>query len=430
MKRRKIPVALGFALALASPLAAAADETESLKSEVEQLKEQNRIIMERLEATADMLESMQGGSPTTAAGTSGAGHDHAMLGTGTTMRDRTFGIHGSSGNTTVGGYGELHYNNWTNKSSDPGAEDVKEIDLHRFILFMGHEFTDRIRFWSELEVEHAYVKDTSSGSVPGEVSIEQAFLEFDLTPDLAARAGVLLIPVGFINETHEPPTFYGVERPNVEKYIIPTTWREGGAGLTGRFGQGFSYDVLAHSGLMVSAPDYKIRGGRTGAGEAPADDLAATARLNWAGMPGLQLGVAGQYQSDITQGTDPQAGSATLLSGTLVWQVSRFTLRGLYATWRLSGNGPRSAGADEQTGWYLEPSWLVTPKLGVFARYSEWDNSVNSPFGPTDYAQIDAGFNYWPHENVVLKFNYQDQSAPTATDDEYDGFSLGVGYMF
>jgi len=190
-------------------------------------------------------------------------------------------------------------------------------------------------------VEHAYVKDTDSGSAPGEVAIEQAFLELDLTPDLAARAGVLLIPIGFINETHEPPTFYGVERPNVEKYIIPTTWREGGAGLTGRFGQGFSYDVLGHSGLMVSAPDYKIRGGRTGAGEAPANDLA-TARLNWAGMPGLQLGVAGQYQSDITQGTDPQAGSATLLSGTLVWQVSRFTLRGLYATWRLSGNGPKA----------------------------------------------------------------------------------------
>jgi len=72
----------------------------------------------------------------------------------------------------------------------------------------------------------------------------------------------------------------------------------------------------------------------------------------------------------------------------------------------------------------------VTPKLGVFARYSEWDNSVNAPSGPTDYAQIDAGFNYWPHENVVLKFNYQDQSAPTATADEDDGFSLGVGYMF
>jgi len=337
MKTRKTPLALAIAALLAAPMASAGQD--DLKSEVEALKKENQRILERLEATADMLESMQGGQG--AAGSMPSGqHDHAMAGTGS-LRDRTFGIHGSGGSTTVGAYGEMHYNNLKDQNS---GDTKKEMDFHRFILFMGHEFTDKIRFWSELEVEHAYIKDNNDGSgstAPGEVAIEQAFLEFDLTPDMAARAGILLIPVGFINETHEPPTFYGVERPNVDKYILPTTWREGGASLTGRFGQGFSYDVLVHTGLQVSASDnYSIRNGRMGVGGAPADNLAYTARLNWAGMPGLLLGGAVQYQTDVTQGTDPNAGAATLVSAHANWEIGKFTLPG---TWSLPGSSTRSS---------------------------------------------------------------------------------------
>ena len=424
MKTRKTPMALAMTLLLGSPLANAQSAAD-LKGEVERLKEQNQVILERLEATADMLEALQSGKPAGAPAASGA-HDHAMVTSGS-LRDRTFGIHGSRGATTVGAYGEMHYNNLRQKDSGSAKADKKEMDFHRFILFMGHEFTDKIRFWSELEVEHAYVEPTGGG----EVAIEQAFLEFDLTPDMAARAGILLVPVGFINETHEPPTFYGVERNNVDKYIIPTTWREGGAGLTGRFGQGFSYDVLAHTGLQVSASNnYSIRSGRMGVGEAPADNLAYTARLNWVGIPGLLLGGAVQYQTDITQGTDASAGSATLVSAHANWEVGKFNLRGVYATWNLTGSGPAApnVGADRQTGWYLEPSWKFSPKFGVFARASTWDNQVNSGTD-TEYSQVDVGFNYWPHEDVVLKVDYQDQSTP-AGSAEYDGVNVGIGYQF
>ncbi|HFQ14502.1 MAG TPA: porin [Gammaproteobacteria bacterium] len=415
---------LSFVIAglLSVPFLARADE-DALKQEIDALKAQNKLILERLDATAEMLES--GGAPA-AAGEAGGSHDHGISTTGS-MRDRTFGIHGGSGSTTVGAYGEMHYNNLSNQKA--GGSDKKEMDFHRFILFMGHEFSDKIRFWSELEVEHSVIKDTADGSNAGEVAIEQAFLEFDLNNDTAARAGIILVPVGLLNETHEPPTFYGVERNNVESKILPTTWREGGASLVGRFADSFSYDLAVHTGLQVSSSsDYAVRSGRMGVSEAPANDLAATARLNWVGMPGLVVGAAIQRQSDITQSTDSSAGSATLLSAHLVWQVSQFTLRSVYATWDLSGSGPASAGADEQTGWYVEPSWKFTPEFGVFARASQWDNRVNSGTD-TQYDQIDVGFNYWPHENVVLKVDYQDQSAPNG-EDEYDGINLGVGYQF
>ena len=411
-----LAAALGLSgTALTSPVLADAGNEADLQQRIQDLEA-------KIEAMADMMD--QGGAmmKKPAAGTTQAVHDHANAASGA-LRDRTFGIHGSRGSTTVGAYGEMHYSNLTDEN---GVEaDKQEMDFHRFILFMGHEFNDRIRFWSELEVEHAYVEPDEGG----EVAIEQAFMEFDLNPDMAARAGIMLIPVGFINETHEPPTFYGVERNNVAKYILPTTWREGGAGLTGRFGDGFSYDLMVHTGLQTSAgSNYAVRKGRKGVGNAPASDLATTARVTWSGVPGLQLGVAAQYQSDITQGADATAGSATLFSPTISWQISQFTLRGVYATWSLDGSGPASIGADEQTGWYLEPSWKVNSKLGLFARVSTWDNQVNSNTD-TEYSQWDVGFNYWPHEDVVLKVDYQNQSAP-AGKAEYDGFNLGIGYQF
>jgi hypothetical protein len=142
----------------------------------------------------------------------------------------------------------LHYNNLSGKG---GASDKDEIDFHRFVLFFGHEFNDDIRFFSELEVEHSIAGEGKSG----EVELEQAYIDFDLNDNHTARAGLFLLPVGIINETHEPPTFYGTERNPIEKNIIPATWWAAGAGLHGQLGSGFSYDAYLHSGLNATKTD-------------------------------------------------------------------------------------------------------------------------------------------------------------------------------
>jgi len=160
-----------------------------------------------------------------------------------------------SSSTYLGGYGEMHYNNW-NSSKNP---DKKEIDLHRVVLMVNHEFNDSIRLFTEIEIEHAF--SAGDGSSSGEVEVEQAFIQFDLNENYKANAGVFLIPVGIINETHEPPAFYGVERNPVEKYIIPATWWEGGAMLSGNYDNGISFDVAVTSGL---AGGTDIRGGQIG----------------------------------------------------------------------------------------------------------------------------------------------------------------------
>ena len=330
--------------------------------------------------------------------------------------------------TTMGGYGELHYNSLENQL-EGGKDDKDEIDLHRFVFYFGHQFTDELSFYSEFEVEHAIAGD---GKV-GEVEIEQAFIEWDYVENHRAKGGVFLMPVGIINETHEPDTFYGVERNLVEKNIIPATWWEGGVGLTGEIAPGLSYDGAATSGLFLDDGEYKIRDGRQKTGKARADDFAYTGRIKYTGLAGLELAATLQYQSDLLQSEIHSSGAAdvdaVLFEAHASYMAGPFALRALYANWDIDkALDLTKGGASEQTGWYIEPSYKLTDNLGVFARYSQWDNQAADSVN-TEYQQTDVGLNYWLHENVVLKFDYQDQDAPSGKD-EFDGFNLGIGWSY
>jgi len=336
--------------------------------------------------------------------------------------------------TSIGGYGELHYNNLT---SDNSNESKNEMDLHRFVVFFGHQYSDDLRFFSELEVEHSVAGDDQNG----EVEIEQAFIEWDYAENHRAKGGVFLVPTGIINETHEPETFYGVERNSVEKNIIPATWWEGGAMFSGEFGEGFSYDAGVHSGLFIDPtkldsdeapdPDYKIRDGRQKTSKAKADDLAYTGRIKYTGIPGLELSASAQYQTDVWQGekfAGEEDADATLLEFHTIYNHGPFGLRALYARWDID-NVIESVkpGADEQEGFYIEPSHRLTDKLGIFARFSEWDNQAGDS-SDTEKQQYDIGLNYWLDERVVLKADYMHEDVEQG--DEFHGFNLGIGWSF
>lgn len=338
----------------------------------------------------------------------------------------------SSSATTVGGYGELHYNNW----SDGQGKTKRELDFHRFVLFVNHEFNDHIRLFTELEIEHAFVEDTEDGSNEGAVELEQAYVQFDLSEHTKANAGLFLIPVGILNETHEPPTFYGVERNPVEQNIIPTTWWEGGAMLSGNNDSGFSYDIALTSGLDGGT---NIRGGRQKVSKATARNLAATGRVKYTGINGLTLSATAQYQDDMTQDSSDEVGSAILLETHARWNIADFTLTALYANWDIDVKdtaAQEDKDKDTQNGGYLEASYKLNPAWGVFVRQNQWDNGGA---GDTKKSQTDIGINYWPHENVVIKADYQVQSeydkfdydeGTTKTIAGFDGFNLGIGYQF
>lgn len=320
-------------------------------------------------------------------------------------------------NTTIGGYGELHYNNYDNKDA--------KIDFHRFVLFFGHEFSDTVRFFSEFELEHSLAGDGK----PGEVELEQAYVEVDINEEFSSKVGLFLIPVGIINETHEPPTFYGVERNAVEKNIIPATWWEAGVAFNYKPTGGVSIEGAVTSGLNVG-DDFKIRSGRQKVANASAENLAYTGRVKYTAVAGLELAATLQYQTDITQGGDKfenpiDKAEATLLEAHAIYQINNFSVRALYARWDIDGDEAKALGRDEQTGWYIEPSYKITEKVGVFARYAEYDNNAGNS-DSTAVESTSVGVNYYIHENVVLKADFEDLGGSQDTS----GFNLGFGYQF
>jgi len=348
--------------------------------------------------------------------------------------------------TSIGGYGELHYNSLNDDNDTIGGDDdLDRVDFHRFVLYFGHEFTDYLRFFSELEIEHALAGDGQ----PGEVELEQAWIEMDLTDHHRARAGLDILPIGIINPTHEPNTFYGVERNKVETEIIPTTWWEAGVGFNGEIRPGWNYDLVAHSGLVVpttGSSAFRPRNGRLKVANADDQDIAFTGRLRYTGRPGLEIGLSGQYQRDITGAADLHVIDATLFEGHIDWKhASGFGLRALYARWDLGddaspfpGLDPDDVNADTLDGWYVEPAYRIDlpgripGDLGLFTRYEQWDerNQLTGAHRFEEFSRWVFGMNWWPHTNVALKFDYQNEQADAPVDKVLDGVNLGIGYQF
>ena len=388
---RKTLIAAALLSTFASYGAYASEETQELRNIIEQQQKVLKDLEKRLEETEKRVEK-----------------------TADVVEESS----SAKSATTIGGYGELHYNNITDNKS---GKDKKEFDFHRFVLFVGHEFTANTRFFSELEVEHSISGDGQNG----EVELEQAYIEHDFSDALTAKAGLFLMPVGIINETHEPPAFYGVERNPVEKDILPATWWEAGLNLNIKAAPGLAFDAAVTSGLNVG-DDYKIRGGRQKVSKAKAEDLAYTARVKYTAVPGLELAATAQYQSDLTQGAgDVDTASATLITAHAIYSIENFTIKALYAQWDIDGQEAKALGRDEQSGYYIEPSYRFNESFGIFARYNAWDNNAGNG-DDTEITQTNVGVNYWLHENVVFKADYEKVGGAK----DADGFNLGVGYQF
>lgn len=328
--------------------------------------------------------------------------------------------------TSIGGYGEMHANFYEHADN--------EIDFHRFVLFVNHEFNDWIKLYSEVEIEHTSIKDNNNGTgdtSAGEVKLEQAFVRLNWTEQFYTDAGIILMPIGILNDTHEPNTFYGVERNNVEARIIPTTWFEGGVRAGYKFSNGVEAEFAVTSGL--DSTDGQIRGTRQEVAKAKMNDPAFTSRVTYSGIAGLTLGASVFYQDDLSQTTNDNA-SALLSSVHAVYSKGGFGLKALYARWDLDGLSPANSAAKEQYGFFIEPSyrWNLSETygdLGVYFRYSEYEYFTGTALNENEIYEI--GVNYWPSENVVFKADLQDISSSDQYSSKGDHvLNFGVGYQF
>jgi len=321
---------------------------------------------------------------------------------------------------SFGSYGEAHFNT---------GDVADKFDIHRLVLFTAYEFSPRLRFISEVELEHLYSNDPGTDLV---WELEQAYFELDLGNQYHLQAGAILVPLGITNEIHEPTTFYGVERNRVETEIIPSTWTEYGFLLRKNYDSGLQWDFAVHRGLEVDRGDINLNGPDLREGRQRNDSFhgsAATTRVKYTGINGLELSAGIQYQDDISRGAEDN--SAILTTAHFIYTKGGFGLRGLAGNWNIDGETAPGSGIDidNQYGAYIEPSYKWTfgngMALGVFTRLLHFENE-DAPGGQTEYQ---AGLNVWPTENTVVKADWVHEDR-TGGNDNRDVFNFGVGYAF
>jgi hypothetical protein len=344
---------------------------------------------------------------------------------------------------SIAGYGEMLYENFASEDESGAATGGgARADFLRAILYAGYRFSDRFLFNSEIEVEHA-----------DEIFVEFAYVDFLVNDALALRGGMVLLPMGLVNEFHEPNVFIGAKRPETEQAIIPSTWRENGFGVHGSKGR-LAYRAYVVNGLRGSAFGAGgVRGGRQKGSAALADDLAFSARLDVTPTPGVFFGASlytgGSGQGEVAlDGRDLQVGTTIFdLHGQA--QIRGFDLRGLYArasiddaadlnaALELSGS---SGVAETMEGFYLQVGYNVLSRVAgtkvsllPYYRYEKVDTQKTMPAGfvrsrSTKRTLNTLGVEVKPLPSVVLKLDYQLVSNDAGTGRNQ--LNVNLGYAF
>ncbi len=348
---------------------------------------------------------------------------------------------------TVGGYGEILYNQPEGKNG--------ELDVQRLVLLVGYKFNEKVQFVTEIEFEHVE-----------EVFVEQAFVNYNVADNFNVRGGLMLVPMGIVNEFHEPTTFNGTERPAVDNTIIPTTWREIGLGVTGRINElslgyqayifnGFkSYD--GSKGFLKGSNG--LRGGRQKGIQSTINKPNFAAKVDYYGIPGLRLGLSGYFgRTQATDDVDDIEGAdigISMVGLDARYAKGRFTARGQYIYGSLSDTDaynqltgttndgiftPNDLGAALE-GWYIESAYNLLPvskeqKLFAFARYEQYNTHAdtegslvqNDAYNRND---LTLGLTYHLAPGVVAKGDYQirDNAVSGGNVDNRLNFGLGVWF--
>jgi hypothetical protein len=364
--------------------------------------------------------------------------------------------------TVVGGYGQFTLNS-LRVGPDKDNDFTTRANLRRIVLFVAHPITDDIRVYSEFEWENAVACDGCNGSA----EVEQAFIEWNLLGDaLALRAGLVLVPMGIINQWHEPPVFHGVDRPNVDTFVIPTTWRELGLGVTGKLAEVWHYELYLTTTLDPLRLDSSGLQPALSLGSlARADAFALTGRMEVEPLLGVIGGVS-FFASDVGGNGDyfrrngkkrdlklPLIGysfDARMrrygIEARLVWAQFFFPNAGdLMGALREDGSslfpnvdvtGPIP---ERIQGGYIELAYDVLHELHVqhellpFVRFETYDTQAKVPSGyrrepSLDVDELTMGLTYRPIPQLAFKGDVQLRDRRYGLDELQVNF--GFGYMF
>ncbi|HEY9220299.1 MAG TPA: porin [Lutibacter sp.] len=337
---------------------------------------------------------------------------------------------------SIGGYAQIDYN-------EPDGAAPGKLDVHRMVMFLGYKFNEKVSFMSEIEYEHV-----------SEVYIEQAYLKYKANENFNVLAGLMLVPMGIINEFHEPTTFYGVERPNVDNYIVPTTWREIGVGFSGKIDNAsLKYQAYLFNGFKSYADGAGIlrgsdgfRKGRQKGAESVVNSPNLSTKLDYYGITGLRLGLSGYFGKTQTDDTSIEGSTVgiSMIGLDARYKYNNLELRGQYIHTNLTDTEDYNqlTGKDlgsEMYGLYGEVAYSFdlkgVEKLTPFLRYEKHNThadtagilAANDAF---DRDEIIFGLNYKVANGAAFKIDYQLMNNAVAGSDTSKQFNAGVAVSF
>ena len=428
------PILLAAAAAVLTPFAAG----QNLQERLNALEKKNKILQEQVDALGQDVEKIDLGGLVPK-----IGELSQVLGNSIGVGQGAAKVYDIEQGLSIGGYGEFIY-----KGNQNG---VDQTDAQRAILYFGYKFSDKWVFNSEIEIEHGST-GAPSRNKGGSVSLEFGYLDYMHSDTVNFRAGLLLSPMGLINQLHEPTAFLASNRPQTESRIIPSTWREMGAGFYGDVGD-FAYQTYLMTALDAEGfSDSGLRGGRGKGARTPSDDMSFISRVDYVGVNGLTLGGSlsvGQHgQDNIDSGTGNDIGSVSTMMYELHadYRTGPWVFRALYAAADLddvdqfnagAGNAAGDELAESMNGFYGEVAYdimnLIAPgataQVRPFVRWEQIDTQATmGPGGTADPSKdnqiVTMGVNYKPIPQVVIKADYEHW------EDKNDRFNIVFGYVF
>jgi hypothetical protein len=349
-------------------------------------------------------------------------------------------IIGGNEGLSIGGYGQIDAN--FDLTEDNKRESNGKLDVHRLVTFVGYKFSNKLSFVSEIEYEHVT-----------ELYVEQAFLDYKINDNMSLQSGLMLIPMGIQNLYHEPPTFNGVERTNVDKYIVPTTWREIGVGVSGRMEeQSLNYQIMMVNGLNgydqdggVFSGKKGLRSGRQKGAESYVTDFDFAGRLSYYGAIGFNLGASFYIGDSETSdfGADSTQIGIQMLGADARYNNGAFQARAQYIVAELDGSQAYNSKTDndlgsKMTGYYLEGGYDVLDgksenQLIAFARYENYNTHAETEVIPANLAydrtETTVGLTYKIDKGAAFKMDYQLKETG-ASEEETKHINFGVAVWF
>lgn len=378
---------------------------------------------------------------------------------------------------TFSGYAELAnvFNGGQPRDLSSGDLELYFNQLYRITPFIGVRINKSIFLTAEFGVEHL------EGNGESETHFfPELYMDFIVKKWMSFRAGLQPLNIGYINNNEEPLLFSSVNRPEVERLILPTEWIEAGVTVYGdvlnkiNYALGFTNGVLAKDFTSASW----IRGGAEGQLES-FNKLAINAQLNYLPVNNVTLSASTYYNESgrdelvIIDGESRKVSApVTVFSGYARWDYKAFSLIGMGSFGTLGeteevyllteeNQGVGQVIGKEAYGFYIEPSFDVlkafgksetkeavpghfftisNPELPVFIRYERLDthSKVAPELQDLDYVRNNlniwmVGMNYKPNHHIALKFDvrFRDNLDPQEDVPESETlYELGIGIEF